>query len=278
MTDTLHVPSLLWSNLYQNIYKVPFHTFGSAKKRHLRLKPCEINSVDCSVSVTLISGDASSEIQNVKAAHPLALIWGDPRPNSAVALSTQSSPTKSPFLHSPFSKRVKEENEVLLQDVIEIVSGNSTAAFQAFIAKNGRSCVPHASCCFSILTRKRSVDFYISSGGSSQMEDTKMAQAWVDSLKSVLRSFHQRQRTSVGLLQSSIETIRHRDQSKELFGAVTRADLAGLRYLLDNGVPIDLMDESGDTVLITACRLGLYEVCRLALHEYSAKNGEFMNN
>lgn len=51
--------------------------------------------------------------------------------------------------------------------------------------------------------------------------------------------------------------------------------LVGLRHLLDRGVPVDLMDESGDTLLISACRLGLYDICCVALHEYSAKNGEF---
>ena len=113
----------------------------------------------------------------------------------------------------------------MLQDVVEIVSGHNTAAFQAFVAKNGRSCVPHASCCFSILTRKRSVDFYIFSGERSQMKDAEVAKAWVDSLNSILRGLYQRQREHVGLLQSSLKTIRHRDQSKELFGALARADL-----------------------------------------------------
>lgn len=262
----LFVPKLIISGECENLYKVPFHTFGSIKKRSLRLKPCDHNSLDW-VDIAVV-GTSTSPEQIVKAAVPLALVWGDSRPNSAA-----TSPTKSPFLASPFRKRVEQENEILLQEILEIVHGNSTTAFQAFIAKQGRA-IPHPSCCFSIVTAKRSVDFFISSG-TSQSRDAELAKAMIDSLKSLMNGYNQRQRASVGLIQTSLETIRRKDnelKSDELFDAARRSDLGRLRYLLDNGVPVDIMDASGDTILILACRLGMFEVCRLALHEYSAKN------
>jgi hypothetical protein len=273
-TSILFVPSLLWEGNCHYLHKVPFHTFGSIKKRSLRLKPCEPSSIDW-VNVTIVNGAVSSENQT-KAAYPLALVWGDVKTQQNDILSTVS-PAKTAFMPSPFSKRVREENEVLLQDIVEINHGNGTTAFQAFIAKNGSKCIPHSSCCFSIVTSKRSVDFFVSSGGiSNNTRDAELAIAWVDSLKSLLHSFHQRQRASVGILQSSLETIRQKDaqlQSRELFEAAGRADLRKIRYLFDSGVPVDLMEEStGDTVLIVACRRGFFDVSKLCLHEYQAKN------
>lgn len=101
------------------------------------------------------------ESQIAKAAYPLALIWGNSRPNTEASSSTTTSLAKNSFLQSPYTKCVKEENEVLSQDFIEIVHGNSTSRFQAFIAKNGRSSIPHQSSCISIVTHKRSVDFFV---------------------------------------------------------------------------------------------------------------------
>ena len=262
------------------MHKVPFHTFGKVKKRHLRLKPCEPNSVDwvdvaiVNVTTAAIGEERSSDI--TKAAYPLALVWGDTiRPNSA-SLST-TSPAKSAFLPSPFSKRVKEENMILLQDIIDVSSGNSTAAFQAFIAKNGRSSIPHSSSCFSIVTAKRSVDFFVSSEGMSSHQDAAMAQAWVDSIKSLLHSFRNKQRANIDTLQSTLQTIQTL-KSKELFEAAAQGDTRKLRFLFDNGMPVDYMDDSsGDTVLILASRLGLYDICKLTLHEYQAKNDPHPN-
>lgn len=268
------VPNLIWNGGDQ-LYKVPFHTFGSIKRRQLRLKPSEPNSIDW-IDVALVSGAASSKDRILKAASPLALVWGDAKPNADAM--TAASPSKTAFLSSPFSRRVKEENEVLIQDITEIVVGNNTNAFQSFIAKNGRSCIPASNCCFSIITHKRSVDFFVSSGGiggKSHPRDIELAHAWVDSLRSLTQNFNQRQRANAGLIRSSLEMIRQKDmevQSQELFDAARARDLGKLRFMFDSGVSVDLMDSTGDTVLIIACRLGLYDVCKLALHEYHAKN------
>lgn len=276
MTNVIYVPSLIWTGNCEDLYKVPFHTFGKVKKRHLRLKACEPNSVNW-VDVAIVNNAtaAASDIEFMKAAYPLALVWGDTIRPSSASLST-ASPAKSAFLPSPLKKRVKEENEIPLQDIIEITSGNNTAAFQAFVAKNGRSCIPHSSCCFSIVTAKRSVDFFVSSGGVSSHQDAAMAYGWVDSLQSLLHGFHKKQLANIDMLQSTLQTIRNKGletQSKELFEAASRGDTRKLRYLFDSGMPVDYMDDtSGDTVLILASRLGHYDVCRLALHEYQAKN------
>ena len=48
-----------------------------------------------------------------------------------------------------------------------------------------------------------------------------------------------------------------------LFKAAKVSDLGTLRWYLDNGCPGDFMDENGDTILIVACRLGLFDVARL---------------
>eukprot|EP00956_Cyclotella_meneghiniana_P007182 scaffold9783_cov52-Cyclotella_meneghiniana.AAC.5 len=75
MTNMLYVPSLIWTGNCEDLYKVPFHTFGKVKKRHLRLKPCEPNSVDwvdvaiVNVTTAAIDEERSSDI--TKAAYPL---------------------------------------------------------------------------------------------------------------------------------------------------------------------------------------------------------------
>eukprot|EP00956_Cyclotella_meneghiniana_P045214 scaffold359150_cov83-Cyclotella_meneghiniana.AAC.1 len=101
-----------------------------------------------------------------------------------------------------------------------------------------------------------------------------MAQAWVDSIKSLLHSFRNKQRANIDTLQSTLSEIK----SKELFEAAAQGDTRKLRFLFDNGMPVDYMDDSsGDTVLILASRLGLYDICKLTLHEYQAKNDPHPN-
>lgn len=270
----LLVPSILWRGGSDSLYKVPFHTFGSTKQRHLRLKQHN-DDLDGGIDVAIERGSSSQQQHEIlRASSPLALIWDDPH-NTA-------TPTKnvSTFLPSPFNKRVRGENELLLREVEEVIQGSSSAAFQAFIAKNGRSSIPDSSCCFSIVGSNRSLDFYVSSSGGVSL-DSAMANAWVSSIKTLLQSFHQVQNEPVGSHHSAVKAIKHIDstsRSEELFQAATSGDLSKLRWHLDRGCPIDLMEEStGDTVLIVACRLGLYEVARLALHQYNARNDPHPN-
>ena len=60
---------------------------------------------------------------------------------------------------------------------------------------------------------------------------------------------------------------------KILLDAVYQSDTKTLRCFFNRGCPSDFeLNENGDTVLLIASALGLIEVCRLMLLEYSAKN------
>ena len=270
----LLVPSLLWGGACDgSLYKVPMHTFGSAKKRFLRLKPV-VDDADAVVDVTLFDDQTHGrrKYSVVKAAFPLALVWSD-LPKSNAGNAGAASPL--------FKKKDSDKHELLLGDIVQVVGGNRTAAFQAYVAKNGSWSIPHESCCFSLITEKRSVDFYISSsaGMNRNGRDSKMASAWKDSIETLIDNFHRRQRSPLVPLSSQRRAI---NQSKRwnpklhraaLFEAAKNGDVESLRWFFDNGCPIDFMDSStGDSVLLVACRLGLFEVAELALLEYDAHN------
>lgn len=288
----LLVPSLLWGgggdDLGGSLYKVPLHTFGHAKKRYLRLKPynnlsnCDSTSSSW-VEVALVDVDTDTTTKKycvVKAAYPLALVWDDPK----------SSPLENPdntsnsLISSPFKKKATDVNEIQLNDTVQVVGGNRTDPFQAFIAKNGNWSIPHESCCFSLISAKRSVDFYVlSAAGNGDGRDAKMSTVWRESLQILLDNFHRKQSNSQhqgggGSMASSSSMVRTPQRwnpklhSEALFEAVRGGDIGSLRYFLDHGCPVDYQDDlSGDTVLIVACRLGLLDVARLALLGYNGK-------
>lgn len=297
----LQVPSLLWGggSSTTNLYKVPFHTFGTAKKRYLRIKP--YNNDDGSgqsVEIALFDNQTDSSTKRyyiVKAEYPLKFIWSDPTINNN---NNETTTTKSSLLSSPlFKKNSNEQHELLIDDIIEIVKGNSSSAFQAYIAKNGSNSIPNTSCCFSLVSEERSVDFFVQSDSSSlglvndnEEGDVQLATALLDSIQTLLDNFHNRKSKNTHQLQqqqhthqlksitspTAIRTMQQFDatlHSKLLFQAARASDIGSLRYYFDiKGCPIDFMDdESGDTVLIIACRLGLFDVARLALLGYNAK-------
>lgn len=296
----LLVPSLLWGGgenssgfggsgggkNTNNLYKVPFHTMGTAKRRYLRLKPFirDENERSSWIEVALVDSQktqtaSTQKYDVVRAACPLALVWNDPNSSSDGGL-----------LSSPFKKSNSgNDHEVLLQDIERVVMGNRTNAFQAFIAKNGSWSVPNESCCFSLITAKRSVDFYIMSVGANiDGKDAKLATAWKDAIQMLLDNFHRKQNqarpssslsgSSANATSSSSNKVRamkrwdSKVHSEALFEAAKSSDIGTLRWFFDHSCPVDYMDASGDTVLIVACRLGLYEVAKLALLGY---NGEF---
>ena len=250
------VPSILWGGT-DGLYKVPFHTFGATKKCYLRLKPAKFygtkdsNEPWVEIAVVDRNGISTNKFHVVKAASPLTLIWGDPKLNST-------------------NKR--NGHEMLLEDIVKIVSGIKTDAFRAFIAKNGRTTIPHESCCFSILSSKRSLDLYYSSaGGNIRGRDSETANLWIKSLQSLLERY-QRAQTGIHFIK---RMAKEWDPvfSKLLFEATTSGDTETLCWYFDHGCPVDFIDTTtGDTVLLVACRLGLYDVARLALHQYHALN------
>ena len=86
----------------------------------------------------------------------------------------------------------------------------------------------------------------------------------------LLNNFHLKQKnlqhTSLGSSIASFRTRQHWDpklHSNSLFEAAKASDLGTLRWWLDNGCQVNFMDENGDTILIVACRLGLFDVARL---------------
>ena len=275
------MPSILWgggeSEATASLFKVPYHTFGTAKRRYLRLKPAASNDSDNHpwIEVALVDGQADSSAKKyyiVKAASPLSLVWDDPKSS---ATTTQGS---SSLVSSPFKKRAREANEMFIEDIVQIIGGKNTAAFQAFIAKNGSCSVPHESCCFSLVSDKRSVDFYVQSAGRNiDGGDATLANAWRDSIQTLLDNFSKKQKSAsqngIGSISSSVRVTWDSIQAPLLFKAAANSDLATLRWFFDHGCPIDFMDKStGDTVLIVACKLGQFDVARLALLGYDARN------
>jgi len=279
----LLVPSLLWGGGGDNnsLHKVPLHTFGTAKRRYLRLKPFVNNNNGSSwLEVALVGHqkDSTKKYCTVKAASPPALVWNDPKPMS------DNNNAKN-LMSSPFKKRGRDnDHEMLLQDINQIVGGNRTAAFQAFIAKNGSWSVPNESCCFSLISAKRSVDFYVLSAGRNvDGRDAKLTNAWKYSIQTLLDNFHRKQDSSdpIDLISSFsnavLKSINQRWDSKlhseSLFEAAKCGDIETLRWFFVHGCPVDFMDDAtGDSVLMVACRLGLFDVARLALLGYHARN------
>ena len=252
----LLVPSLLWGgggdDLGGSLYKVPLHTFGHAKKRYLRLKPYNNSSnYDSSssswveVALVDVDTDTTKKYYVVKAAYPLAFVWDDPK----------SSPLENPdntsnsLLSSPFKKKASAANEIQLTDIVQVVGGNRTDPFQAFIAKNGNWSIPHESCCFSLISAKRSVDFYVLSAvGNGDGRDAKMASVWRESLQMLFDNFHRKQSNSLlvgvegGSIASSSSMVRTAQRwnpnlhSEALFEAVRGGDIGTLRYFLGSRV------------------------------------------
>lgn len=247
----LFVSSLLWSGgNNNNLYKIPYHTFSTtAKKRRLRLKPATDGG--SFVEVAIISNEpkpfkSSNKFSVVRAALPLALVWGDPN-------STQ--------------------NEILLENIVEVASGIRTDSFWAFVHRAPRSSIPHESCCFSIIGVKRTVDFYVWSLGKETLaNDSHLAASWLTAIQELLGRFRLMQS---GSSKSSVKAIKRWDprHRKVLFKAAVEGDIEMLRWLFEIGCPADYMDHrSGDTVLLVACRLGLVDVAKLALQDYHALN------
>ncbi len=287
-TPPLLVPRLLWGCEESNsLYKVPFHTFGTAKRRYLRLKPYESNPGDrwstspSWVDVALIDDPTLNfSAQNhciVKASSPLAFVWNDPK----LSFASSPSPLKKLAAAATTRDRNSIDRELLLDDIIQFIDGKRTAAFKAFVAKNGNSTVPHESQCFSLITLQRSFDFFVRKndvGGNTAMrsgeDDAKLATSWKSAIRMLLDNVCILRRNGLEAPQQqqrmlSLPAKTYRDA---MFEAAKSQDIGTLRWYFESGCPVDLMDAaSGDTVLIIACRLGHLDVARLAVTEYHGK-------
>ena len=286
-SNTLFVPSLLWGGEESgSLYKVPFHTFGTAKRRYLRLKPYESNHPDATawVDVALVDDPtldfATQKQRIVKASSPLAFFWNDPK----LSFAGPSSPLKK--LASPATARDStnsNDRELLLEDIIQFIDGKQTAAFKAYIAKNGTWSVPHETNCFSLVTAQRSFDFFVrknDTGGNTAMrggeDDAMLATAWKKAIQMLLDNVHRWQRYGLVVPQQQrrMSSLPSSSATKSgtIFEAARCRDISSLRWYFDNGCSVDMMDDaSGDTVLMIACRLGHLDVARFALIEYHGK-------
>jgi len=317
----------------RSLFKVPFHSFGSttAKRRFLRIKPYiaimnNDNDYDDDVQSSLPTSSSWIEIaldgnRWVKAANPLAFVWDEPKSIPTLSLvSSQneaaSSTLMSSLLSSPLFKRMvmtnnadtansagavagdRDQHELLVEDITGIMVGPNTAAFHAYIAKNGTWSIPqNEDCCFSLLSNRRTIDLFVRGVDGDENEDVKVATAWKEALRILLVNYdnhrrelqrveleqRQRQFASPHISRSMPIMTRTNDlvalwdptlHASKLFEAVRCHDLDTLRYYLDTlRCPIDYMDPTtGDTILLLACRLGLSDVVRLALLGYHAKN------
>lgn len=214
------IPSLLWHNHGGNfLFKVPYHTIGAgmAKKAYLRLKRASRSS-EASVDVAIRQ---SSKYEIVRVSSPLALVWNDP--NSFDASLQQSSLSFTQML-------TLRENEILLQDVCEIASGVSTLAFQAFITKHEKGSIPHESCCFSVVAKKRTLDFFVS--------DTETANNWKNALQSLLETANAYYRQPLSRWNNTSASLSTWNPNI-LLDSAKNGDIQTLRWFFDNGCSTD---------------------------------------
>ena len=128
----LLVPSLLWGGGDGgSLFKVPYHTFGAAKRRYLRLKP-HSSDAGAWVEVALIDSqpDSTKKYYTVRAAAPLALVWDDPKSSP---LENPEQQRRSSF-GSPFKKAKGDANELLVQEIVRVVGGSRSGSGQGGVA------------------------------------------------------------------------------------------------------------------------------------------------
>ena len=251
MIEPVVIPELLWGKddgeSSTDLYKIPFHSIGAgtAKKRSLRIKRAAASCASIDVAIQR----SPTKYDMAKAAYPLALIWSDPN-------NASDNNATSPL---SFARRRRYGNsELLLTDICLIASGRSTFAFQAFVTKHAKGEIPPESCCFSVIGKTRTLDFYAN--------DTETASRWKVALQILLQNANEQPHPNSHALE--------KDWNQNLlFDAARNGDIATLRWCFDRGCPSDyVLSSNGDTCLLVACRLGLLDVARLMLLEYNARN------
>ncbi|GMI02336.1 hypothetical protein TrVE_jg14155 [Triparma verrucosa] len=252
------VPQLLWDGV--TLHKYPFNsTGGNPKPRMFRLKHGKKDEPGTEIIVRGGGYDnyfvEKYQQQGVlKIAHlPLTVEWFD----------SKKGPSK------------KGDKSLPLDEIYEIKRGHQTPTFWAFAASRGVGGMHHTNTCFSLDGDERTVD--VGCDTKEQME------AFLQALGGVMRWVKEQRanpnETTVdygedveGAHVSNAPYNEAEDKGK-LFAAVKTDNLEMVKFHLDQkNCPIDIMDDfSGDTVLISACRLGRIDIVNLAL-ERGARN------
>ncbi|GMI07927.1 hypothetical protein TrLO_g11614 [Triparma laevis f. longispina] len=252
------IPQLLWDGV--TFHKYPFNTTGgNPKQRMFRLKHGKKDEPGTEI---IVRGggydnyfvDKYQQQGVLKMAHlPLTLEWYD----------SKKGPSK------------KADKSLPLDEIYEIKRGHQTPTFWSFAASRGVGGMHHMSVCFSLNGDERTVD--VGCDTKEQME------AFLQALGGVMRWVKEQRanpnETNVdygedveGAHVSNAPYNEAEDKGK-LFAAIKTDDLEMVKFHLDQkNCPIDIMDDfSGDTALISACRLGRIDIVNLAL-ERGARN------
>lgn len=269
----------LWDGGF--LRKVPFHTkigrsSSKIKDRFVQLRR-QVTHDSC-VKVAVVGRDGLC-IGKEYVSFPFILAWCD----ASSYIST--------------SKR--QWKEIRLSSVLDIKCGYETQAFCTHAAKNGASSLPHASLCFSLICRERTVDFCAESIEDAQcwfsslnelLEQTKKSNAMprhfaaqgIQNLKLPSTNLSSPWKPTRSLRRSSppISTISKsskywelEENIKPLFMAARQGNVDIVADFLHRGCPVDIFEDDikSDTILIAACRMGKVDVVKIAL-EGGAKN------
>ena len=161
MIEPVVIPELLWGKddgeSSTDLYKIPFHSIGAgtAKKRSLRIKRAAASCASIDVAIQR----SPTKYEMAKAAYPLALIWSDS--NNA------SDNAASPLSFARRRRYGNADRELLLTDICDIATGRKTFAFQSFVTKRAKGEIPPESCCFSVIGKTRTLDFYVNDPGTA---------------------------------------------------------------------------------------------------------------
>lgn len=245
--DLIVVDHILWAG--STVRKIPFHTVGTSKQRTIRLKRGIYGGARTKVYVRRSSSVGKLEV--VSAASPLCLELCDP--NKAI---------------------IKASSDLPIEDIVEIKEGCQTPAFYAFTVRNGQVFVPDTSRCFSIVHEKRTFDLYA--------ETRCITKCLIDAIHEITRQLNICAKTLIDESYSTLSNYRKPSASQldqnRFFDAIVAGDKETFRWFLDNEFHVDIMknDETRDTALISACRVGKINIVQIAL-QYAAKNDPHPN-
>ena len=258
------------------LHKVPFHTGGSLQERFVRLKRPSHHERDEGVGIKVaVSDEDGICCGTTYVANPMMLVWRAPLSSSR--------------------GRKARWKELRLSSIRGIKEGHQTSAFWAHATKNGPKSLPHGSLCFSIVGGERSIDFCAEHAHDAALWRRSLVelleQVEVPTFRSIQRppyihgtSPHENNNMRTFISQQSIAKtnvpMRHRSKQnwndevnlKPLFMAVRQGSVEFVGRCLHEGCPIDVLeDETGDTILIAACRMGREKIVQLAL-KWQARN------
>ena len=240
----LVVDHILWTG--SAVWKIPFHTLGPPQRRTIRLKRGIYGEARKKIYVRRSSSVGKMEV--VSAASPLCLEICDPK-----------------------KAHPKASKDFPLGEIVEIKEGCQTPTFHDFIFRNEQAYVPDASLCFSIVHGKRTFDLYAETSAKKLIDAMHVLARQLSVC--VKESFDE----SCALSNCRNPSALQLDENR-FFDAVVAGDQVSFRWFLDNVFHVDIMknDETRDTALISACRVGRENIAHIAL-QYAAKNDPHPN-